>query len=89
MTPSLEVPEAVLLLVCRGIAGWGWPSSSRVMRMGHASLPLWKRAASLASVALDMTSRMIWQRILMAPFEGGGGASGLGALFGFLGLLLR
>jgi hypothetical protein len=42
----------------------------------------WKRAASSASAALETTLRMIWQRTLTAPFEGGGGWFGSDALVG-------
>jgi hypothetical protein len=41
LTESLAMPEAVLLSVTIGVADWGCPSSSRVMRSGTASLPLW------------------------------------------------
>jgi hypothetical protein len=46
--------EAVLLLsVWIGVGGWGCPSSSRQVRRGHASLPLWKTAASSALATGD------------------------------------
>ena len=49
------------VVVVIGVAGCEWPSSASVMRKGHASFPLWKKAPSSASAALDKTSRIIWQ----------------------------
>ena len=37
---SFENPTAVELLTCMGVAGWGWPSLRRSVRMGTASFPL-------------------------------------------------
>jgi hypothetical protein len=28
LTVSLEMPEAVLLSVCKGVGGWGWPDGA-------------------------------------------------------------
>ena len=63
----MTIPLAVLLSVAIGVAGCGCPISARAMRRGHASLPLWKSAPSLASAALDKTLRMMWHRTCTAP----------------------
>ena len=42
VTVSLARPTAVELSTKMGVGGWGWPSSSRVVRRGVASLVLWK-----------------------------------------------
>ena len=86
---SLVMPEVVLLSVWMGIGGCGWFNSMRVVRRGQASLPLWKRAASSASAALETISHKIWQRTLMAPLAGGGGSVGHGGCVGLEGQLLR
>ena len=56
---------------------------------GQASLPLWKRAASSASVVLETILRKIWQRTLMVPLAGGAGSVGRGGHVGSEGQLLR
>ena len=61
LTVSVAIPTAVLLSVCRGVTGCGWPNSFNATRIGQASLALWKVAASSASVALATISHIIWQ----------------------------
>jgi hypothetical protein len=49
--------SGVIVSECgRAGGGWGWPISSRNVRKGQASLPLWKRAASSPSAALETDS---------------------------------
>jgi hypothetical protein len=50
---------AVLLSVCIGVGGWGWPSSLSVWCMETAVSALMKRALSSASAADDMTAHII------------------------------
>ena len=47
-----------------------------------ASLALWNKAASSASVAEERTGRRMEERPCTAPLFGGGGVSGDGALVG-------
>ena len=53
------MPAAVVLSVRIGVAGCGWPSSSRVIRIELASLQLQNKAANSASAALETTVRRI------------------------------
>ncbi len=57
----------VLLSVCIGVGGWGWPSFSSVWHMETAVFELMKRAPSSASAADDMTARIIWEMLRTAP----------------------
>jgi hypothetical protein len=57
----------VLLSVCIGVGGWGWPSSSSVWRIEMAVFALIKRALSSASVVDDMTARIIFKILRTAP----------------------
>ena len=57
----------MVLSTCMGLGGWGCPSSSRVVRIGKASLAFRKVAPISASAAEDMTVLMIWHRMWMAP----------------------
>ena len=58
---------AVVLSTCMGVGGWGCPSSSRVVRIGKASLAFRKVAPISASAAEDMKVLMIWHMGWMAP----------------------
>jgi hypothetical protein len=58
---------AVLLSVCIGVGGWGWPSSLSVWCMETAVFALMKRAPSSASAANDMTARIICEMLWTAP----------------------
>ncbi len=58
---------AVLLSVCIGVGGWGWPSSLSVWRMETAVFALMKRAPSSASTADDMTAHIICKMLRTAP----------------------
>ncbi len=49
----------VLLPVCIGVGGWGWPSSLCMWRIETTVFALMKRAPSSASVADDMTAHII------------------------------
>jgi len=69
---------AVLLLVCRGVAGCRWPSTSKVMQMGHAICVLRKSAPNSASAALATTCHMLWQRTWRGPLSGGVGSVAVG-----------
>ena len=51
----------------RGVAGWEWPSSSKVVQMGHPSLPHSKAAPTSASTAELMTLGMMGKMTWMAP----------------------
>ena len=86
---SLAMPAVVLLSIWMGIGGCRWFNSMRVVWRGQASLPLWKRAASLASAALEMISHKIWQMTLMVPLADGVGLVGCGGHVGSEGRLLR
>ncbi len=57
----------VLLSVCIGVGGWGWPSSLSVWRMETAVFALMKRALSSASAADDMTAHIICKMLRAAP----------------------
>ncbi len=56
LTVLFVIDTAVLLSQCTGVAGWGWPSSSRVRRKTVASWQLLKRALSSASAAEATTN---------------------------------
>ena len=56
------------VFTCMGVGGWGCPSSSRVVRIGKASLELRKVAPIAASAAEDMPVFMSWPRVRMATF---------------------
>ncbi len=58
---------AVLLSVCIGVGGWGWPSSLSVWRMEMAVFALMKRVPSSASAVDDMTSHIICKIVRTAP----------------------
>jgi len=79
---SLAMPLAMLLLVCSGVAGCGWPSSSNAMRNGQMACALRKRAPSSASATLAMTVFMIWHRTWMGPLSGGGSSVAVGGVVG-------
>ncbi len=57
----------VLLSVCIGVGGWGWPISLSVWRMETAVFALMKRAPSSASAMDDMIARIICEMLRMAP----------------------
>jgi hypothetical protein len=65
------IPEAVELSVLIGVGGWGWLSSSSVVRIGTASWPLAKRPPTSASTADAMTLQSLWQTVWMGPLGGG------------------
>ena len=67
---SLVKPSAVELSTHMGVAGCGWPSSVRVVRMGIASCPLMKVAPISASAADDMTLLMIFDTVWMGLLRG-------------------
>ena len=69
MTVSLARPTAVELSTKTGVGGWGWPSSSRVVRRGVASLVLWKRAPNSASAAEERTIFIMAARLRTAPLR--------------------
>ena len=52
---SVRMPWQVALSVRMGEAGWGWISSTRVVRKGPASWALWKAAPTSASAADERT----------------------------------
>ena len=60
-------PADVVLSACMGVGVWGCPNSSRVVRIGKASLSFRKVALISASAAEDMTVLMIWHMVWMAP----------------------
>jgi len=45
---SLRMPQAVLLSVCMGVAGCGWPNSSRAVHNGQTASTLRKSTPSSA-----------------------------------------
>ena len=65
----LTIPTAVVLSMCIGIGGCGWPNSWRMIRMIFASCALRKRAPSSASAADAATILRIVQLTRMAPFN--------------------
>jgi hypothetical protein len=67
-TVPLMMPLAVEFSVCRGVAGWLWPISVRVVRSTLASFALRKRAPTSASAAEDMTLRSILAIFRMGSF---------------------
>ena len=64
-------PFAVEVSVWMGVGGWGCPISARIFLMYTASFVLMNSAPSSASVAGDMTTLMICEMFIMAPFGGG------------------
>ena len=64
-------PSAVLLSVCIGVSGCGWPISSSVLRVGTAVFALMNRAPNSASAADDMTFLIICEMLRTAPLFGG------------------
>ena len=58
-------PTAVVLSTCMEVGGWGFPSYSRVVRIGKAYLAFRKVAPISASAAEDITILMIWHRVWM------------------------
>ncbi len=58
---------AVMLSVCIGVGGGGWPSSLSMWRMETAVFALMKRVPSSASAADDMTAQIICEMLRMAP----------------------
>ena len=71
MTLLLTMLSAVVLSVCIGVRGWGWPMNSRVWQVGMASLQLMYRAPTSASATKDMTALIICAIVRMAPLFGG------------------
>ena len=64
-------PSDVLLSICMGVHGFGWPSSSSVLRMGTYVLEFKNNAPISASAADDITLWMIVDRLGTAPLFGG------------------
>ena len=58
--------SAIMLSVCNGVGGCVCLISSRMIRMYTASLAIMLRAASLASVADDMTCMIMCATLMMA-----------------------
>ncbi len=58
---------AVLLSVCIGVGGWGWPSSSSVWHIETAVFALIKRAPSSAYAVDDMTAHIICKILRTTP----------------------
>jgi len=86
LTVSLAMPLAVLLSVWSGVAGCGWPSSSKAMRMGQMVCAFRNSAPNSASAALAMTDFMIWHNTGTGPLSGSGSSVAVG---GFDSQLLR
>ncbi len=57
----------VLLSVCIGVGGWGWPSSLAVWQIGTAVFALMMRVLSSASAADDMTAYIFCKNIQDGP----------------------
>ncbi len=57
----------VALLVCIGVLGCGWPSSTSVWRIETAVFALMNRAPSSASAVDDMTAQIICKILRTAP----------------------
>ena len=56
----------MVLSTCMGVGVWGFPSSSRVVRIVRASLAFIKEALISDFAAEDITFLMIWHRVWMA-----------------------
>jgi hypothetical protein len=82
----LVIPVGQELSVCIGVGGWGYPISSRMVRIISASLALSKRPANSASVAEDMTFLRMLLTVWIAPLLGG---CVFGGVVGSSGLELR
>ena len=67
------MPSHVLLSVLNVAAGWLWPSSSAVIRIGMADLPLLNTVIVSASAADVMTLRSVLHSVRMAPLGRGDG----------------
>ena len=74
---SFAKATAVALSTFIGVAGCGWPNSSRVTRMGHASLALENVAAISASIEEPTTIFRICALAKTIPFGGGSRVGGV------------
>ena len=72
---ALRMPVAVELSLNRGVPffGWGWPSSSRVTRMGQARWAARKRPPVSASAAEAMTFLIVLHMTCTGEFVMGVG----------------
>ena len=64
---SFAKPTDVVLSTCMGVGGWVYPSGSRFLRIGKASLSLLNVAPISASADEDMIVLIIWNRAWIAP----------------------
>ena len=67
LSQLLAKPLVVELSTWVGVAGWRWPISLSVIRMGTPSLQVLKRDPHSASAAEDMTLLMIVEVTRRAP----------------------
>ena len=66
---SFEIPVAVMLSQCMGVAGCGWPISCKVIRIILPSLQLRNNAPNSASAADATTNLRITHMIQSAPLS--------------------
>ena len=59
ITRKLMIPSAVELSVCTGVGGWGWPISSKMLRISTPFRAFVYSAPSSAYAADDMTALII------------------------------
>ena len=59
----LAKPTAAELSTSIGVGPWGWPSSSRATRIGHASRALMNVAPTSASMAELITALIIFDMV--------------------------
>ena len=63
------IPNAVVLSMWNGVAGWGWPSSVRISHTIFACFAFKNNAPSSASAADDTTCFIITHNECIGPFK--------------------
>ena len=66
---SFNIPSAVKLSVCMGVACCGWPISSSVTLIGSPYLVLWINAPNYASAAYDIAFFMVFDSFRIDPLD--------------------
>ena len=84
LTVFFVMPLTVVLLEVMGVRGCGWPIPMRSVQRLVASLAMWNRAPTSASVAEDTTLLRMVEMVWTAPFflVGGGGGGCIVEIWG-------